>query len=257
MEWSAYLDAIRHNGEALASAAADLADPVPSCPGWTIADLLEHTGMVHRHKELIVRSGGNVEWPPPTDPPGSDLVSWFREGVVSLVDELTRHDPEEPAWTWHDPDQTVGFWYRRMAQETLVHRIDAELAAGTVGRVDALLAADGFDELVGAFLSGAAAWMTVEHGTATIEFVAEDTGHRWLLQETSLSGTSPNTGNVYTDLSGYEFADAAGDEHARLSGAAADVLRFGWGRGPLDMLTVSGDITLAHRFRSTAAEATQ
>jgi hypothetical protein len=30
----------------------------------------------------------------------------------------------DPAGSWYTPDQTVGFWIRRMAQETVIHRID-------------------------------------------------------------------------------------------------------------------------------------
>jgi hypothetical protein len=32
--------------------------------------------------------------------------------------------PEDPAGSWYTPDQTVGFWIRRMAHETVIHRID-------------------------------------------------------------------------------------------------------------------------------------
>ena len=257
MDWSTYLEAIRREGTALASAATALDAAVPSCPGWDVADLVEHTGTVHRHKELIVREGGPVDWPPPMDPPGADLVAWFREGVDSLVATLQSHPPEERAWTWHEPDQTVGFWYRRMAQETLVHRIDAELALGRVSHVDGPLAADGFDELVGVMMTGAQEWMSVQPGAATIELVAADTGDRWLLLETILSGTSPHSGTTYDALSGYEFVDTRAAAHAVVRGSAPDLLRFGWGRGPLDALAIDGEPAIAHRFRSTAAEVTQ
>jgi hypothetical protein len=37
--------------------------------------------------------------------------------------------PSTPAWTWSE-DHTVGFIRRRQAHEALIHRIDAEQAAG-------------------------------------------------------------------------------------------------------------------------------
>ncbi len=46
-----YLSLIRTDAAALATAARGrLADPVPSCPGWTVADLVDHVGHVYLHK---------------------------------------------------------------------------------------------------------------------------------------------------------------------------------------------------------------
>jgi hypothetical protein len=39
------------------------------------------------------------------------------------------HEPGEAVTTGFGPDQTVAFWIRRMAQETVIDRTDAELAA--------------------------------------------------------------------------------------------------------------------------------
>jgi hypothetical protein len=51
------------------------------------------------------------------------------------------------------PDQTVGFWIRRMAQETVVHRVDAELAAEVApGAIPDDIALDGIDEFLIAFI---------------------------------------------------------------------------------------------------------
>ena len=52
---------------------------------------------------------------------------------------LEAADPAEEAWNWSD-DHTVGFILRRQAHEALVHRVDAELAAGDRTDLDPLLA---------------------------------------------------------------------------------------------------------------------
>jgi hypothetical protein len=52
------------------------------------------------------------------------------------------------------PDQTVGFWARRMALKTVVHRVDAEQARGAVAPVDAALGTDGIDEIFVIMLAG-------------------------------------------------------------------------------------------------------
>jgi hypothetical protein len=54
---------------------------------------------------------------------------------------------------------TVSWVARRQAHEALIHRTDAELAAGvTVTRADAALAADGVDDLISGFLVGVPRW---------------------------------------------------------------------------------------------------
>ena len=71
-----------------------------------------------------------------------------------LVAELTTRDPGAPGGTWYPPDPTVGFWFRRMAQESVIHRIDAELGAGAaIAPVPADLAVDGVDELLKVFVA--------------------------------------------------------------------------------------------------------
>ncbi|MEV4286740.1 maleylpyruvate isomerase N-terminal domain-containing protein [Nonomuraea bangladeshensis] len=73
---------------------------------------------------------------------------------AGLRAEFAAREPGEATLTWYDPDQTVGFWIRRMALETVVHRIDAELAAGTpVTPVPDDLAADGVDEILTVMLA--------------------------------------------------------------------------------------------------------
>lgn len=124
---------------------------VPGCPGWTTTDLLHHVGSVFGHKLAALRTGAEPaegSWQSsPAD--GEDPATWFRALAADLAEQLARRDPAEPTWSWWPAEQTVGFWQRRMAQEALVHRVDAESAVGAVGPVDPTLARDGVDELLG------------------------------------------------------------------------------------------------------------
>jgi uncharacterized protein (TIGR03083 family) len=259
VELGSYLEAIRHDGDAFAAAARlGLDAPVPSCPGWSVADLVAHTGQVHRQKEQIVRE--LVVDNPPDEPeaPESGLIEWFEEGVDLLLDTLSRTDPEQPVWSWYDNDRTAGFWYRRMAHETVIHRADAELAHGEVGPIGAELAADGVDELVEVFMAGEYPdWLKLTETDRTIELVIEDAAGRWRLRKIGYSGTSPNSGNVYADEPGFVLDDGHGDSGAVVSGRARDMLLWTWGRGPLESLTVAGDPSIAGDLRSAAADATQ
>jgi uncharacterized protein (TIGR03083 family) len=256
VDYSDFLAAIPRDGERLAAAAetAGLNTPVPSCPGWTVADLVEHTGEVHRDKERIVRPRLQEA---PTEPiPGAgdrDLLEWYREGLDLLMAALIAVDPADPVYTWHKPDQTSGFWMRRMAHETLIHRIDAELAAGDVTEVDDGLGADGSDEILDVMMLGYpgwAEWTPREEGL--IVYVERQA---YPLRLGSWSGTT-RSGNVYTD----EPA-AVLDRHVEItteiegSGSAVDL--WLWGRGRLEDLTVTGDASLAHELRALAAASTQ
>ncbi len=165
-----YLDALGRESAALATAARrDLTAPIVSCPGWTMATLLAHLTGIYAHRIAIVRardtentavrsyhdlglpdamrpwfdaqSEGNPE--PVGVPDG--LVELFEAKATELRDVLGSVDPREPVWTWWPPDQTAGFWARRMAQETAVHRWDAQNAHGDADPIEPELACDGID----------------------------------------------------------------------------------------------------------------
>ena len=143
-----------------AATAVELTAPVPSCPGWTMSDLIYHVAEVYLHKVTLMRTGEvPPEWPPPGLAAEAPLALLGR-AYGELRAEFSAREPGSSTLTWYEPDQTVAFWIRRMAQETVVHRIDAELAAGLpVTPVPADLAVDGVDEVLTRMLAyGSVAW---------------------------------------------------------------------------------------------------
>lgn len=234
-----YVAALRRDGEALAAAAetGPLDAPVAACPGWTLSDLVRHTGAVHRDKAATVRLGGErprnrpesgrtptADWEVPSlpaPPEGADLVDWYREGLGDLVSLLGGLDPEAPAWSWAG-DHRVGFWQRRMAHETLIHRYDAEAAVGAPQPLDPALAADGVDEVLAIFRSPSPP--TAAGGTVHLHAI--DGEGEWAL------------GLVAGDLDvrrAHERADLA----VRASASDLDLLL--WGRAPLGGVERIGD----------------
>ncbi|MHA7957044.1 maleylpyruvate isomerase family mycothiol-dependent enzyme [Streptomyces sp. L500] len=132
--------------------AADLSTPVPSCPGWTLADLTRHTGHVHRWFTELLRR--RVQQPPtsrevdlrlPEHPDG--YPDWLTDGAAQAAEVFAATDLDAPMWAW-GLDQHARFWARRMLFETLVHRADAERALGLSPRIDRELAVDGIDEFL-------------------------------------------------------------------------------------------------------------
>ena len=240
-----YLQALRDDGTALAAAARrGLDPPVPACHGWTVADLVLHTGMVHRHKLEIVR-GRLAEppspWPPPA-PARAELLGWYEQGLEELLTVLEDADAEPGVWTFHRPDQTVAFWRRRMAQETAVHRVDAESAHGDPRPVPAALAADGGTELLEVFLAPRTDGEPGGGRGESVHLHATDTEGEWQLRLLP---------------AGVEVARGHAQGDATVNGDASDLLLFLWGRASADRLDRSGDPALLPRVRELAAAATQ
>ncbi len=134
--------------------AAEEAGPdakVPTCPDWEVRDLLRHTGMVHRWAAAFIterrtefRLGGQLP-----DLDGAALLDWFREGHATLVDTLTTAPPDVECWAFLPSPSPLAFWARRQANETTVHRVDAEAArGGTPSPVGVEFAVDGIEELL-------------------------------------------------------------------------------------------------------------
>jgi uncharacterized protein (TIGR03083 family) len=240
-----FLAWVRSDGAALAAAARRGLDaPVPACPGWTVADLVLHTGMVHRHKTEIVRgrlADRPDPWPPPAPPP-ADLLDWYEQGLQELVAVLDAEDPATRVWTFHKPDQTAGFWRRRMAHETAVHRVDAESAHGQPAPVAPVLAADGVDEVLEVFLAPFSDGAAVGGRGESVHLHATDVEGEWQLRLLP---------------AGVEVVRGHGKGDAAARGAASDLLLFLWGRVGAERLEALGDTALLARVRELAAEATR
>jgi uncharacterized protein (TIGR03083 family) len=253
MHWDDYLAAIRRNGDLLAAAVGRSLEPdVPTCPGWTVRDLLEHVAVVHRHKTVILR-GRLQENPEPPQPPATGLLEWFRTGLDELLEALAATPPATPVFGWYPPDRTAGFWYRRMAHETLIHRVDAELPFGDPTPIDPALAVDGIDEVVRNYVGGSPAWGEFISGGDAARIECTDRPESWLLDFGRFTGTSPTTGTAY-DLAAFTVTTVERAPDAVITGRAADIDLWLWGRLPQTALHVSGDAGIAARLRDICAE---
>jgi uncharacterized protein (TIGR03083 family) len=223
-----------------AVAPAGLDRPVPDCPGWTGADAVRHTAQVYLHKVETIRLG---DWPDPWPPEhleAAEPLALFDDAHARLVEAFEAHGPAEPVRTWWPADQSVGFWVRRMAHETSVHRHDVERAAGEPTPVAADLAVDGIDEVLALFLAGDWSDEPVETATGS-RVVVSSGGHDW---EVTL-------GRERVDLA----RSATGAATASVTGEPTAVLLWLWGRGPLP--GVEGEEAVVTELRDRLALATQ
>ncbi|HUI47105.1 MAG TPA: maleylpyruvate isomerase family mycothiol-dependent enzyme [Acidimicrobiia bacterium] len=237
MNHGEYVDAIRRDGADLAVAAeqAGVGTVVPSCPLWTIADLLGHLGRIHRWVASLLAERAaerGAHWSESEPPPVGERIEWFAAGVPMLADALTDAGPDVEMWTWTS-DRSSGFWARRQANETAVHRYDAQLAARAPQPVAHDLSVDGIDELFELVPFWPRADRVRGDGE-TLHFHCTDGTGEWLarLERDGLTVTREH---------------AKGDVAAR--GTASDLLLFLYGRIPADRLEVFGDASLLARWR--------
>jgi uncharacterized protein (TIGR03083 family) len=233
--------------------------PVPSCPDWTVADLTRHVGQVYLHKVEAMRTGVDEpeEWPP-AGLQDEDPVELIDRAYAELLSELTSREPSDVAATWYGPDQSVGFWVRRMAQETVVHRIDAELGVGVaVDPIPDDLAIDGVDELLKVFVS----FSVGEWGEYFTEALADSPGRSYAINTDGVSwlvGTSPGRFSVGGGP-GMTVPDYAKTD-VTISGTPTALLRWVWNReapGEPSEVTVDGDQEALAEFRRCVVISTQ
>ena len=273
MDHVRYLELLQEDAARLLTSAREAGPgaPVPSCPGWSVRDLLDHVSLVYRHKvECIRRQADPEPWPPERS--HADPFAELEDALAALLAELAAHAPGDPAFTWHEPDQTVGFWARRMAQETVVHRVDAQLAAGEeVSEVAEDLAGDGINEVLHVLVEGdwpdlplpgpgpdrvalrvpGRSW-TVVDAPDRLEVHDGDQAHGDQASAGQASAGQASAGQAYSGqaYSGQASADVV------VEGAATDVLLWAWGRADTTALAVSGDQTALARLQQRLAVAT-
>jgi uncharacterized protein (TIGR03083 family) len=254
MDTTRYLDCLAADYELLGDAAssAGLERPVPSCPGWTTADLVTHVGHVYLHKAAVMRE---KKWPDPFPPDGlpADPLAVLELGYRELTAEFASRQPDEPSLTWFGPEQTVGFWIRRMAQETVVHRMDAQLAAGAaVVPAPADLAIDGIDEVLKRFLAYGSVEWPGEYATVQGGHLADDAG-----TGTIVVTAGPASWTVRPTPRSVSVADGAvSSARAEVSADPDAMLRWLWGRAGDAAVTATGDPAWAAYVRRLLASVT-
>lgn len=212
-----------------------LEEPVPTCAGWSVGDLVAHVGMVHRWCADTLR--GVRSDPDEHEAAGrssTDLLQWFDDGATEVLDVLSK-TPED--WSGffflkNTPNPRDG-WARRQCHETTIHAVDAMAARlRRVPTVDEVwfaptLAVDGIDELLMGFVPRRSSPLRSPE-PVTIEILAEsaDGGHAaWTV---SVSDDPPDVAR-----------EAAADPDVRWSAPARELYLALWNRG--------GDVTVEPR----------
>lgn len=236
MEVDAYLDRLGPDTDLLARSAqwAGLDAPVPSCPGWSVRRLVQHTAAVH-HSTLSLVRGGDHKTFHFDPPPDEDLFEVLSAGASQLAWAL-RAAPEDLAvWTFVPTSSSKRFWCRRASHETAIHRVDAALtAAFGVAEFEASFAADGVDELLMSFVSG--------------RLRPDGLGRPFTL---ALEPLDVNAGwTVTAGPSGVTALREVRDNcDLTVFGMASDLYRWAWNRAADDEVSLRGDVTVSDLWR--------
>ena len=231
----AHLEALRSEGLLLAAAVAagPGSAPVPGIGDWTLDDVARHTGSVHEWICEVLTNGppdwGYDDLVPRAPKDHAALSSWYLSRLSTLHDLLGSLPPGREVWTLFDEPPGVDFWKRRQCFETLVHRYDAEGAAGRRTPIDPDVATDGVEE----------ALQMVRHRTRfrserEVRFAVRttDTDRAWTLR---IGGTLPRAERTLDD---------GADGDVELSGRAADLVVHLWNRPPEQPVSLAGNASL-------------
>ena len=241
------LDVLEVEGERLATSTigSDLEAEVPQLPGMRLGEVVRHVGSVYRMVVSWLHDGARpTRW---QRAPAEDqtLVDYLRAGLLEVVHELAQHDPLDGCPTWWPEHQNYGFWYRRLAHETTIHRYDVQMggAAAMVGGIPPEIAVDGVDEIL-------SLWFTHRLGVLGISDVrpgrvAIHTGdRRWIAQ---ITPTGTSAWRADTD----ETVDAI------VSSDPAGMYLWLWGRRPNAQVLEAGDPDVVAQLQDLLRMATR
>ncbi|QDY09388.1 maleylpyruvate isomerase family mycothiol-dependent enzyme [Micromonospora sp. HM134] len=222
---------------AAVAAAPSLDVRVPTCPEWTLLDLVRHLGEGRRRWAAIV-AAGPADAPPATPTPVAprdreDLLAWFTASTGELLDALREAGPERGCWTWwgsSQAPQTTGAVARHQLQQVAVHTYDAQVAVGGPQPLPDAVALDGVDEFLTTCVATTVAW---PHAPAIVDYHAAE-GRSWRIW---FSADGARTARLPTPAAVEDPAVA----YVAAWGTAHELVMFCYGRLTMDALRIDGD----------------
>lgn len=244
------VDAVDREGRAFADA-AEKAGPdaaVPTCPEWTVRELVRHLGYVHRWAHSYVRSprltmldDDEEEAAVGPLPAGdAELLPWFRAGHADLVEALRSAPPDVECWHFLPAPTPLSFWARRQAHETAIHRADAESAVGSPRGVAAAFAVDGVDELLLGFYARPGRGLRADRPCSLLVEASDAAGTAWLVR------IGPDGARIERSVA------PPGPVDCVLRGPASDLYLTLWNRREAGGLAVEGDRGVLELWRERA-----
>ncbi|MGK5440486.1 maleylpyruvate isomerase family mycothiol-dependent enzyme [Micromonospora sp. URMC 105] len=227
---------------AAVAAAPNLDVQVPTCPEWTLFDLVQHLGQGRRSWAATVAAGPAASAKSAAVGPAAPrereaLLAWSAESTQQLLDALREAGPDRGCRTWwgrSQSPQTCGAVARHQLQEITVHTYDAQVTLGTPQPLPDEVALDGVEDFLSTCCATTATW---PHEPAVVDYHATE-GRSWRLWLSAAGARAARLpGTVPATAAGAE-PDAA-DASAR--GTASELVLAFYGRLPVDALKLDGD----------------
>ncbi|MGW7046803.1 maleylpyruvate isomerase N-terminal domain-containing protein [Streptomyces avermitilis] len=129
---------------------------VPTCPEWTLFDLVQHLGEGRRSWAATIAAGPAAAKSAPKGAPAAPrereaLPAWSAASTQELLDALRESGPDRGCWTWWGTSQsprTCGAVARHQLREIALHTYDAQIAPGAPQPLPDEVALDGVDEFL-------------------------------------------------------------------------------------------------------------
>jgi len=230
----------------LASDYDRLAAPVPSCPGWDLADVVKHLGNVYNWVATIV--DGRLAAPPgpeiPRRPADMGPGDWMADRLDRVVSVLTSAPDDAVMWNFaSDSPAPVSFWWRRQVHETAIHRVDAELACSArIATLEPEIAADNVSELL--FLLRFIETSPLTDGAPAPAEAEPPAGLTVHLHATDADGAEWTV-----DTEARTIARAHTKSGVAIRGTAWALARWCWGRSVDGEIETFGDLQAAESWR--------
>ena len=244
-----------HTDRLVGSVVAAGADAeVPTCPGWTVADLVAHVGQTQHwvsdiiERRIVEPAQLPMEMAPvPSEP--DDWPAWLTDGADRAVEACSDEALEAPVFNAAADDRTGGeFWLSSLLNEAVVHGADAAIAAGQDYDVDADVAAALITNHLAMLTSPTWAAQRPESANAlrgageTLHFHADDGAGDWFVERGPEGAT---------------WQARSGEADVSLSGPASSLLLILTRRRQLadesDVVSVDGDLDLVRHWIDSSA----
>jgi uncharacterized protein (TIGR03083 family) len=230
---------------AAVASAPSLDVQVPTCPEWTLFDLVRHLGEGRRAWAATIAAGPDAtakaapQGDAATPREREALLSWLAVATQQLLDALREAGPDRGCWTWwgkSQSPQTCAAAARRQLHEIAVHTYDAQLTVGGAQPLPEEVALDGVEEFLSTMCTTTVAW---PHEPAVVDYhVAEGRSWRnWLSDDGARIARLSGLGTFPATAAG-EDPDAV---DASAQGTANELVLAFYGRIPLDSLKLDGN----------------
>jgi uncharacterized protein (TIGR03083 family) len=233
--------------QAAVAAAPSLDVQVPTCPEWTLLDLVQHLVEGRRKWTAIVAAGpadaAAIVSAPVAPREREAVLNWFATSVRELLDALREAGPDRGCWTWwgdSQSPQTSGAVARDQLQQLAVHTYDAQVTVGAPQPLSSEVALDGVDEFLTTRCAGTEPW---PHEPVVVDYHATE-GRSWRLWVSDGRTRATRLPDGATAGEDPEKADVA------VWGTANELVLFFYGRIHTDSLRTEGDRGILDRLHA-------